>query len=530
MFGFKKTELSIVMPVFNTKPYLAESLDSVLAATKNIVAEIILVDDGSTDGSLETAEKYAADNKNIRVLRTDHIGPGGARNTGVAEVRGKYLAFVDSDDFVAPDIYENMISVAERDGSEMVVCDVIRKDREKYIHSELHRKAFHNIRSRDIDIRRDRDLIFDGTVYNRIILTSFYKKHRISYPEGVYYEDFPVVQQLYFLADRVSFLRKWGYCWRIRKESITQQQFNRKNIVDRMAMLSHLRNTARECGMPDDYFRALDYKILSLEFNGMISILHAVTEEEAREYVDMAASYIEQNTDPDVTVDLTLYDQQKVSLILDRDHEGLIRLLNYKKANYMNAPVTETEDGYNITLPDDIFTIKSRSMKNEFNNMPYWMSIDSVESSDSAVVIHTHIYIRRVSMPDFSSQDVRAFLINDLSGEEIELKIEKELCPSLTAARGIMVNLDDYRNYYYNYDGTGFSVKIDINGLAGKKGFSGSNYVMLECTNRLGRKNQVLRFATQKAIRNINALSFYKNGKSVAFSTDEIQVFWVTIT
>ena len=531
MFGFeKKLKLSVIIPVFNTKDYLIECLESVKKATENIPSEIITVDSGSDDGSLEILRKYESEHKNFRLFQADGAAPGEARNTGIAHAKGKYIAFVDSDDFVAEDIYENMIKVAERDGCDMVLCNVIRWDGKKYTQAELLRKAYHNIRNQNVSIEKDRDLIFDGTVGNRLIRTSFYRKSGISFPEGMLYEDVPVITKLNCMSKKTALLRKWGYCWRIRKGSISQQQFNRANVADRITALRQMKKMAAELKPFDGYSELLDYKILALEFNGCISILNDIPAETAAEYTEMIASFIEENVDLSVTDRLSVYDRQKVRCILDRDVDGLIRLLNYKKINYMNAPVTETEDGFQLELPEHIFTVAGRSFSNEMSNMPYWMSIDSAETEGSVMTIHTHVYIRRINMQDPDSQDVRVFLVNDISGAETELKAEKEPRPALTKARGTVFNYDDYRDYHYNYDGTGFSFSIDINDFADRKDFQGWNFVLLEVSNKVGKKNQVLRFGTKQSLDVINSTTLYTDRSQAEFSTDETQVFGVTVT
>ena len=523
-----RKELSVIIPILNTKEQLSICLDSVLVATQNIKAEIILVDDGSTDGSFDIEKKYSECNENI-ILATSDNGPGAARNKGIEIAKGKYIAFVDSDDFVAPDIYENMLRVAKADKCDMVVCGVIRYNGKKYTHSELHRKVFSCIRNRRLDIRRDIDLIFDGTVFNRLISSKFLKKNNIHFEEGVFYEDVPFVQKIYLTAKYISLIRQWGYCWVIRKGSISQNQADRKNIEDRLNMLSSLKKIAKECGASPEYESKLDYKILSLEFNGLVSVLKKMSPEDAKAALEMVAEFINNNVDMRVTEELTVYDKQKLQLLLDRDVDGLIRLLNYKNINYMNAPVVEGADGYEMVLPDDIFTVQTRTMANEFNNRPYWMSIDSVENDEGSLTIHTHIYIRRISMPDFSHQEIKAFLINDMTGEELQLPVEKEMRPSLTRSRGTMLNYDDYREYKYNYDGTGFSIRLDIDKFAENKKFLGHNFIMMECTGPLGKKNMVLRFGRKDCVKTINDLTLKSENREVDFSMDEIEVFWAEV-
>lgn len=96
---------SIIVPVYNTEPYLVRCLDSVLAQSCDLF-ELICVDDASTDGSLKILQKYAAKYKNVKIVSVPHGGVSAARNAGIDNASGKYVMFLDSDDFVEPDMLE----------------------------------------------------------------------------------------------------------------------------------------------------------------------------------------------------------------------------------------------------------------------------------------------------------------------------------------------------------------------------------------------------------------------------------------
>lgn len=103
---------SIVVPVYNTAPYIAQCLDSLSAQSCDLF-EIICVDDGSTDGSLKILQKYAAKHKNVKVIALSHGGVSAARNAGIEQASGKYVMFLDSDDFVEPDMLETLYTYAQ---------------------------------------------------------------------------------------------------------------------------------------------------------------------------------------------------------------------------------------------------------------------------------------------------------------------------------------------------------------------------------------------------------------------------------
>ena len=102
--------LSVVIPVFNVEKYLPECLDSVLNQKYENI-EIIAIDDGSTDNSLNILKKYAKENSNITVLSQENSGPSVARNKGVKYAKGKYVHFLDADDFILPETYSSLIKM-----------------------------------------------------------------------------------------------------------------------------------------------------------------------------------------------------------------------------------------------------------------------------------------------------------------------------------------------------------------------------------------------------------------------------------
>ncbi|MCR4763339.1 MAG: glycosyltransferase [Lachnospiraceae bacterium] len=113
--------VSVIVPVYNTRRYLSKCLDSLLAQTLDPEClEILVVDDGSTDGSGEMADEYAKKHGNLRVIHQDNAGSSAARNAGIDAAQGDYLGFVDSDDAVDPGMYEALVSFAEKTGVGMV--------------------------------------------------------------------------------------------------------------------------------------------------------------------------------------------------------------------------------------------------------------------------------------------------------------------------------------------------------------------------------------------------------------------------
>ena len=118
-------KVSVIVPVYNTRPYLPQCLDSLCGQTLKEI-EILCIDDGSTDGSAEYLEEAAKRDGRIRVFRENNTGAGAARNIGLLEAKGAYLAFLDSDDFAEPQMLERMYREAWDAAADICVCQARR--------------------------------------------------------------------------------------------------------------------------------------------------------------------------------------------------------------------------------------------------------------------------------------------------------------------------------------------------------------------------------------------------------------------
>lgn len=116
--------VSVIIPVYNVEKYLQRCLDSVLKQTKREL-EIILVNDGSTDNSLQICESYAQNDKRIKIIDQKNAGPANARNNGIKVAKGDYIGFIDSDDEVKVDFLEKLAKAAAATGADVICSDII---------------------------------------------------------------------------------------------------------------------------------------------------------------------------------------------------------------------------------------------------------------------------------------------------------------------------------------------------------------------------------------------------------------------
>lgn len=184
-----KPFLSVIVPVYNVKPYLAECLDSILAQTFTDF-EVLLIDDGSTDGSSALCDEYAGTDSRIRCFHKENGGHMSARQEGFRNASGTYIAFVDSDDWIHPAMYERMCAAAEESGADMVCCNYTAVTPEKQIERrDVCRPGFYN-RS-ELEAQVYPTMLFSGAFFhfgvspslcNKLFRRTLLEKHLFHVP------------------------------------------------------------------------------------------------------------------------------------------------------------------------------------------------------------------------------------------------------------------------------------------------------------------------------------------------------------
>jgi CDP-glycerol glycerophosphotransferase len=229
--------LSIVVPVFDVELYLSACLES-LVGQHIADTEIVVVDDGSADGSRPIADAWARKDSRVRVLGQRNSGLSAARNTGVRAARGTYLAFCDGDDIVPPGAYASHIASLEASGSDFSTGDVRRIDSTGVRPHPGYRDVFARNRHRT-HIRRHTALVRDRMVWNKVFRRSFWTSRQLAFALPAY-EDAPVMLRAHIEASAVDVLSEVVYHWRIREAgapSITQRRDEPANLAACMRMV-----------------------------------------------------------------------------------------------------------------------------------------------------------------------------------------------------------------------------------------------------------------------------------------------------
>lgn len=226
--------VTVVVPIYNVEAYLEVCLLS-LAAQTHRNAKVIMVDDGSTDGSAKIAKRFAKEFPNFALVTKKNNGLGAARNTGVQAIeKSDWILFVDSDDLLPSNAIANYLAAAKADQVQLVVGNPVRMMglKKQSRRPGLYAKDLHRT-----SIREQPEFMSDVTAWNKLIAFDLWAGQAFRFPENVLYEDMAVMTKLYLKAGTFSSVSAPSYLWRVRTgdtKSITQKRAEMRNLNDRI--------------------------------------------------------------------------------------------------------------------------------------------------------------------------------------------------------------------------------------------------------------------------------------------------------
>lgn len=248
--------ISIIVPVYQVKDYIDECLESLLRQTHTKL-EIILVDDGSTDGSGEVCDRYANRETRVQVLHQDNQGLSAARNAGLEFAKGEYVAFVDSDDVVLPDFIETLYELLDEYRADIAACAYVKCSTKKmgYIKKRLLRASTEEYEHASIGgfskwcekLKKRQELCmtseetlrrwhgkykkWETVVWNKLYRRSIFeggKEGILRFPVGRLHEDILSSHLFIANAERVVITRRTLYLYRNRTGSITNRSMTER--------------------------------------------------------------------------------------------------------------------------------------------------------------------------------------------------------------------------------------------------------------------------------------------------------------
>ena len=240
-------KVSVIVPFYNVENYIDKCIQSIINQSLKDI-EIILVNDGSEDGSEKIAKGYLEKYPDkIIYLEKENGGLGDARNYGMPYANGKYISFVDSDDYIEPNMYEEMLKTAEQENSDMVECDFWWEYPNKTV--------------------EDVGVIYEGkhealvkarvVAWNKLIKKEIVDKYDIKFPKRYKYEDVEFFYKLNPYLNKISFVKKPFIHYVQRNNSLSNSQNERTKEI--FYVLDNVIKYYKENGIYEEYKNELEY-------------------------------------------------------------------------------------------------------------------------------------------------------------------------------------------------------------------------------------------------------------------------------
>ncbi len=285
-------EVSVVVPVYNVAEYLPKCIDSILNQTFEDY-EVILVNDGSTDSSPEILAAYAEKDPRIRVLNKKNGGLSDARNEGMKLASGTYISFIDSDDFIEPDMLKICTNNLKQYDADIVIFDYYQ-----YYQATGSREVIRNqFQPGRVYSLSDTPQLLTGianAAWNKVYRKTLFTDHAITYPWGCLYEDLGTTYRLLARAEKIVFADVPLYDYLKDRPGNITGEFNMRayHVLD---MVKITLDDYKRLGIYENYYEELKY-LAGINIMECLKKTRTCTDYSlADEYIDICFWYLKQN-------------------------------------------------------------------------------------------------------------------------------------------------------------------------------------------------------------------------------------------
>lgn len=269
----KQPTLSVIMPTYNSKDSVVYSIESILSQSFKDF-ELIIVNDGSTDGTINTLKKYSLDTR-IKIINIENSGPANARNIGIENSTGKYIIFIDSDDKFKPNAFKILMSAAKKFNPELIIFGFNIIDKSKRINFQYKFKNSEFTSKAELGASLSR-LYYDNMlnqVWNKLYLAEKLKENHIKFTNYKYGEDRLFVFDTLMVCDKIDVIDDCLYDYvMVGSESLTKKFYDRKFevccIID-----NKVRQLSKLCGATNKSDnQVFDYMFIKSVFSCMTNL------------------------------------------------------------------------------------------------------------------------------------------------------------------------------------------------------------------------------------------------------------------
>lgn len=274
------TDISIIVPIYNAEKYIEKCVDSLLNQTKKEL-EFILINDGSTDNTDDILKKYK--DKRIKYFKNKNQGIGKTRNFGIEKSTGKYLMFVDSDDYIEPTACEELYEKAIATKAEVVICDFYK------IYDDNRKEKIKLPSFKTSKLKDNPNILIDINLapWNKIYKAKLIKDHNIKFVEGLKYEDTPFVAEVLDKANKIAKLDSYLNYYLIHGNSETTVRD--KRVFDILKIIDIIRKYYANKRYMNDVIDRLTVRTLT---NYTIQQRNQKEKQVGMEFIDAAFDYL----------------------------------------------------------------------------------------------------------------------------------------------------------------------------------------------------------------------------------------------
>lgn len=228
-------KISVIVPIYKVEKYLSKCIESIINQTYKEL-EIILVNDGSPDGSGKIIDEYAAKDPRIIVIHKENGGCSSARNCALDIATGSYITFADSDDILNEREYEVLYDLIKKYNADISFCELETISSEEF---ELYPNI--NLNKKEIVFEKEysvedalKEIILNGNVGNYVPIKLFKKElfNDLRFTDKVYYEDVALLYKVVARANKIAYTNESLYYYQVNREGATTASFNEKKIID----------------------------------------------------------------------------------------------------------------------------------------------------------------------------------------------------------------------------------------------------------------------------------------------------------
>src|SRR3954447_10460684 len=407
--------VSVVVPIYNVEPYLRACLESVAAQGLDDL-EVIMVDDGSTDGSPAIAREFAERDSPSKLITPPHGGLGNARNNGAAIASGEFPAFLDSDDVVPPHAYELMLETLDKTGSDFATGNVHRLGSAGTSQTRFLARAFAETRLKT-HVTRYTPLLADRIAPNKLWRMSFWREQGLRFPEQRLYEDIPVSLPAHFAARAVDVISDPVYLYRIREgadlteQSITQRRLEPQALLDRIAAVQDVRDYLDKHGSRRSK-RLYDKSIVAEDLSYFLNVLD-IADDHFRELFLERMNALLDTAARGTYRDLTAIDRLKWHLVRRRLMPELLEVLRFEKQRMRYTPPVRVGRRWygdypfrgdpRLRVPNSVYRLG--------DELAATSRVDNLRWEGDDLVVEGFGYVSGIGAPERGSQRVSVALL-----------------------------------------------------------------------------------------------------------------------